>query len=92
MTRRQAFPPLSRLLGTAIVDVDGAVVGHVAEFLVDERDGRIAYVQIRLCHERNEPAERVTVPFSSICLPKLSSETWRLRVGKTTLNALTRAK
>lgn len=88
-TKRQPFSPLSDLLGTAIADVDGAVVGHVTEFLVDEHDGRVAYVQIRLCQDRSEPVHRVTVPYSSIRAPGHSDAMWQLRVGKSTLRALT---
>lgn len=92
MTRRPPFSPLSRLLGTKIVDIDGAIVGHVTELLVDKNDGRVAYVQIRLCHERNTPAHRVTVPYSSILSSGNSDANWQLRVGKSTLQALTRPR
>lgn len=91
MTSRHSFSPLSNLLGTKIADVDGTVVGHVTEFLVDANDGRVAYVQIRLCHDQSAPAHRVTVPLSSICQPRQSDAIWQLRVGKSALDTLTRS-
>lgn len=88
MDKRQPFSPLSDLLGTAITDVEGAIVGHVSEFLVDNVDGRIAYVRIRLTRKRNTPLRSVTVPFSTFCSRSGTGKPMRLRVAGSTLRAL----
>ena len=92
MDKRQPFLPLSNLLGTAIVDVNGAVIGHVSEFLVDEVDGRIAYVQIRLTRNRSASIRRVTVPFSTIRSGRGTGRTMHLRVAESTLRTLAARK
>lgn len=83
-----SFSPLSQLLGTSIVDRTGLMVGFIREFLVDQQNGRIAYVQLCLGHDYEHPERIVTVPWSSICSTPGMHSGWQLRVGKTALAAL----
>jgi sporulation protein YlmC with PRC-barrel domain len=87
MSRRAGFAPVSNLIGTPILDLQGLVVGHVMEFLVDEDDGRIAYVEFDFRPGKRGPERRITVPWSTI---RPSSSGWQLRVGRATLDSLSR--
>ncbi len=91
MIQSNRFSPLSRLLGTQIADIHGVIVGHVTELLVDEADGRLAYVQIDLGSGGDNWRKPVTVPFSTISVGKQSGDTWQLRVGKSALVTLAQA-
>ncbi len=91
MIQSNRFSPLSRFLGTQITDAHGVIVGHVTEILVDEADGRLAYVQIHLGHDVENCRNQVTVPYSTISANKQSGETWQLRVAKSALVTLARA-
>jgi sporulation protein YlmC with PRC-barrel domain len=82
------FSPLSRLLGTPIVDVRGMAVGHVIDILVDTKDGRVAYVQLSLEDEFERQTSKITVPWSSLHASSLANTALQLRVGKSALAAL----
>jgi sporulation protein YlmC with PRC-barrel domain len=88
MNRYPGFAPVSNLIGTPIVDSDGAIIGEVREFLIDETDGRIAYIQFELDREGSRAGQRITIPWSSIRSAAKSRAGWRLSVGKATLQAL----
>lgn len=88
MTDQAQFPPVTGLLGTAICDVEGVVVGHVSEFLVDEHEGRIAYIQFSLSSDDSAPRRRITVPWSALTSSNGRGTTWQLRVPVAALRAL----
>ena len=88
MNRYPGFAPISNLIGTPIVDSDGAAIGQVREFLIDENDGRIAYIQFELDREGSETGQPITIPWSSIRSAEKKQSGWRLSVAKSTLQAL----
>ena len=90
MSRYPGFSQLSDLVGTPVVDSQGTLVGRLREFLIDEIDGRIAYIQFELTSDQNDTDRRITVPWSSIQSAKKSPCGWKLSVGKATLEALSR--
>jgi sporulation protein YlmC with PRC-barrel domain len=92
MSRYPGFSPLSDLVGMPVVDSQGTVVGQLSEFLIDEVDGRIAYIQFELTRDHSDVGRRITVPWSSIQSTRKSRSGWRLSVGKSTLDALSRPR
>ena len=90
MNRRLTFAPLTEILGIPIVDINGALVGNLTELLIDESDGRIAYVRFRL-NGVNESVDReMTVPWSAMSATDRIASGWQLCVGKSTLENLSR--
>jgi sporulation protein YlmC with PRC-barrel domain len=79
---------MSDLIGTPIVDSQGSAVGKVREFLIDENEGRIAYIQFELVRDCAGTRQRITIPWSSIRSAAKSQSGWRLSVGEATLQAL----
>ncbi|MEQ9561713.1 MAG: PRC-barrel domain-containing protein, partial [Woeseiaceae bacterium] len=70
----------------------GSAIGKVREFLVDESEGRIAYIQFELVRERTgSGGQRITIPWSSIQSAAKSQSGWQLSVGEKTLRALSRS-
>ena len=88
MSRRAGFSPVSNLIGKTVRDQQGQVVGRVREFLVDEADGRIAYVEFDFRRDKAGPDRRITVPWSTI--RHLTGSEWRLGVDRSTLDSLSR--
>jgi hypothetical protein len=87
MTRRAGFAAVSQLIGTPILDRQGSVVGHVMEFLVDEHNGRIAYIEFDFRQGHRGPDRCDTVPWSTL---RPSSSGWQLCVGRATLDSLSK--
>jgi sporulation protein YlmC with PRC-barrel domain len=88
MTGRLTFSPLTELLGIPILDISGAPVGHVTELLVDEADGRIAYVRLRINCDNDIFDQEITVPWSAMSEINRGASVWHLCVGKSTLRNL----
>jgi sporulation protein YlmC with PRC-barrel domain len=91
MNRYPGFAPITDLIGTPIVDSEGSAIGKVREFLIDESEGRIAYIQFELVRDRTGSGQRITIPWSSIRSAAKSQSGWRLSVGESTLQALSRS-
>ena len=92
VNRYPGFAPVSDLIGTPIVDSDGSAIGHVREFLIDENDGRIAYIQFELDRDGSKSTQPITIPWSSIRSAEKSRSGWRLSVGEATLQALSNTR
>lgn len=90
MSDRSQFAPVTNLLGAAISDIDGVIAGNVSDFLIDENEGRIAYVQLRLSGCNGAPPSRITVPWSAIASTRGRGATWQLRVAVAALRTLAR--
>lgn len=97
-----SFSRLSHLLELDVVDIDGEVVGHIDDLLLDARGGRIRYVRLAFHgsngrvedrgHSATKRTRFLTVPWSAV---KVESGTaaghWRVTARRATLERLARA-
>jgi sporulation protein YlmC with PRC-barrel domain len=90
MPGQPTFSPLSELLGMPIFDITGTRVGHVIELLVDETDGRIAYVRFGLCRDSSARDREITVPWSAMRTADRHLSGWQVCAGKSTLRSLSK--
>lgn len=84
------FKSSQQLLGKAIRDSDGLVVGHVLELLLDVTDGRIAYVGIALAESEDGARRRATIPWSAVNIVD-NGDSWCVGARKHTLARIAEA-
>lgn len=82
------FSALSRLIGTSVSDNQGVKVGHVTDILIDQSDGRIAYIQLYLDCNNVDRTRNIQLPWSSFHPANGDPSALQLRVGRLTLRAL----
>jgi len=92
MSDLSTFAPLGDLVGKRIADIEGTVIGHVSEFLIDSANGRIAYVQIRLVDDVAPEEQQLVVPWSSIRTATPGRSGWQLPIGKSALDSLVKSR
>lgn len=79
---------LTQLLGTTITDIEGAQVGYVTDFLVNNRDGKIGYVRFRLSIDCGTRIRDLTIPWSTLLPTKQYDGGLQLRVHHAVLRTL----
>ena len=88
MISASPFSALSRLIGTPVSDNQGVRVGYVTDILVDQSDGRIAYIRLYLDCDKGVATRNFELPWSSFHPASGDAPALQLRVGQPTLLAL----
>lgn len=64
--KRSRLWQLTDLLQWTTRDIDGHAVGQVADVIIDQSEGRVAYLRIRMNGPDPDPKLLITVPWSAI--------------------------